>query len=265
MEKKVSSKQKFLLYPNQDPKTGEKIKIGGKQYKQLEEKYGTPKIKSPKTDNKIGVGKGEYKKLIKEGYTDQQLLYGINTKTDTAENTPEKTPEIPENPNYTSAKQILSTILLNTDTSKILDEYIVSYMKMNPHLVTQYLNENGLYYVYFRKRDTDTNPDIGHDNDMILIKSFATLKDAEEWVLMNGREHVEEQEENYDEAIVLTIVHDDNKGKFAAGENAAHSYGISAKKYPTYAFTKDGYKMLKDELIYHRINIKNANWIHYIK
>jgi hypothetical protein len=265
MEKKLSSKQKFLLYPNQDPKTGENIKIGGKQYKQLEEKYGTPKIKSPKTESKIGVGKGEYKKLIKEGYTEQQLLYGNIHEVKKSETIPDKTPEIPENPNYTSAKQILSTILLNSDTSKILDDYIVSYMKMNPHLVTEYLNENGLYHVYFRKRDTDTDPDIGHDNDMILIKSFVTLKDAEEWVLMNGREHVEEQQENYEEAIVLTIVYDDNKGKFAAGDNAAHSYGISTKKYPTYAFTKDGYNMLKDELKYNRINIKNSKWIHYIQ
>lgn len=68
-------KQKILSFPNKDPKTGEMIKIGGKRYKALEEKYGTPKIKSPKTQFKIGVGKGEYKKLIKEGYTDDQLLY----------------------------------------------------------------------------------------------------------------------------------------------------------------------------------------------
>lgn len=71
-----SSKLKFLTNPNKDPKTGIPIKIGGKEYKHLEEKYGTPKIKSPKTQKKISVNKGEYKKLIKEGYTDDQLLYG---------------------------------------------------------------------------------------------------------------------------------------------------------------------------------------------
>jgi hypothetical protein len=73
----MDTKDKFLSYPNKDPKTGELIKIGGKRYKELEEKYGTPKIKSPKTQSKIGVGKGEYKKLIKEGYTDDQLLYNV--------------------------------------------------------------------------------------------------------------------------------------------------------------------------------------------
>lgn len=184
MDKKLSSKDKFLLYPNQNPKTGEKIEIGSKQYKKYEEKYGTPKIKSPKTQAKIGVGKGEYKKLIKEGYTEQELLYGninVNNINKTSERLPQTIPQIiPENQNYTSAKQILSTILLNSDTSKILDEYIVSYMTMNPHLVTQYLNQNGLYHVYFRKQDIETDPNIGDDNDLILIKSFVTLKEAEE-------------------------------------------------------------------------------------
>lgn len=71
-----STKSKFLTNPNKNPKTGEDMKIGGKKYKKLEEKYGVPKIKSPKTQKKIGVNKGEYKKLIKEGYTDDQLLYG---------------------------------------------------------------------------------------------------------------------------------------------------------------------------------------------
>lgn len=78
----MSTKQKFLSSPNKDPKTGEIIKIGGKRYKALEEKYGTPKIKSPKTQFKIGVGKGEYKKLIKEGYTDDQLLYNKKNYTE---------------------------------------------------------------------------------------------------------------------------------------------------------------------------------------
>lgn len=72
-----STKTKFLTHPNKDPKTGKSIKIGGKEYKYLEEKYGTPKIKSPKTLKKISVNKGEYKKLIKDGYTEDQLLYGI--------------------------------------------------------------------------------------------------------------------------------------------------------------------------------------------
>lgn len=68
----------FRTKPSFHPKTNEPIVIGGKAYNKLEEKYGEPnKIKSPKTQSKIGVNKGEYKKLIKEGYTDNQLLYDI--------------------------------------------------------------------------------------------------------------------------------------------------------------------------------------------
>ncbi len=68
----------FRTKPSYHPKTNEIIKIGGTEYKKLEKKYGEPnKIKSPKTQTKIGVNKGEYKKLIKEGYTNDQLLYGI--------------------------------------------------------------------------------------------------------------------------------------------------------------------------------------------
>lgn len=69
----------FRTKPSYHPKTNEPIKIGGKEYKQLEEKYGEPnKIKSPKSRTNISVNKGEYKKLIKAGYTDDQLLYGTN-------------------------------------------------------------------------------------------------------------------------------------------------------------------------------------------
>lgn len=60
---RVSTKTKFLTQPNKDPKTGKSIQIGGKEYKHLEEKYGTPKIKSPKKQKKISVNKGEYKKI----------------------------------------------------------------------------------------------------------------------------------------------------------------------------------------------------------
>ena len=67
----------FRNKPSYDPKTNEPIDIGGKEYKKLKRKYGEPnKIKSPKTQSKISVNKGEYKKLIKEGYTNNQLLYG---------------------------------------------------------------------------------------------------------------------------------------------------------------------------------------------
>ena len=53
-------------------------------------------------------------------------------------------------------KKVLSNLLLYSDTTIILDDYIVSYLKLNPHLVTQYINTNGLYHVYYRFRDSNT-------------------------------------------------------------------------------------------------------------
>lgn len=173
-----------------------------------------------------------------------------------------------EDKQYMSAKQVLSTILLNSDTNKILDEYIISYLKMNPHLVTQYLDENGLYYVYFRKQDTNTNPDIGYDNEPMLLKAFGTQKEAEKWILEHGNDIVTEQEENYDSPIVLMIIYDKNEGVIEPGHTVAYGFGISDKMYPTYAFSKEGYKMLKKELKYNSMGYDRedkGSWIHNIK
>lgn len=72
-------KESFHNNPTIDPKTGKSIKINSPRYKDLSEKYGVVKIKSPKSGYKITVGKGEYKKLLKDGYTEAQLLK-IETK-----------------------------------------------------------------------------------------------------------------------------------------------------------------------------------------
>lgn len=47
--------------------TGNDVKVGSKEYKQLVKTYGEPnKIKSPLSAKLISVGKGEYNKLIKQ-------------------------------------------------------------------------------------------------------------------------------------------------------------------------------------------------------
>jgi hypothetical protein len=69
-----TDKQKFHNQPNVDPITGDIILINSKRYKELTKKYGPVKIKSPVTNKKITVGKDKYKKLLKQGYTDEQLL-----------------------------------------------------------------------------------------------------------------------------------------------------------------------------------------------
>jgi len=67
----------FQKFPNIDPFTNLKIKIGDVKYQLLVAQFGEPnKIKSPLTQRKIAVNKIEYKRLINKGYTDDQLLYG---------------------------------------------------------------------------------------------------------------------------------------------------------------------------------------------
>src|SRR5437764_8299535 len=70
-------KQSFYKYPNRDPKSNIPMEIGGETYTKYVEKYGDPRIKSPKTGRKIKVNKTEYKNLLKEGYSEQELLYGL--------------------------------------------------------------------------------------------------------------------------------------------------------------------------------------------
>ena len=64
----------FRKNPSINPVTGESVKIGSVKYKKLTQLYGELSIKSPKSNKKITIGKGEYKKLLKNGYTEQQLL-----------------------------------------------------------------------------------------------------------------------------------------------------------------------------------------------
>jgi hypothetical protein len=110
-EPNMNRSDQFKSKPTINPKTKTPVKIGSEEYKKLEERYGEPnKIKSPKTSKKISVNKGEYKKLIKEGYTDDELLYGIKIQ--------EEKDKQNENKNYITAKQLISTILLNEDTEK---------------------------------------------------------------------------------------------------------------------------------------------------
>jgi hypothetical protein len=78
---KVSKKQQFRNKPYIDPRTGNVIKIGSKEYKALEKIYGEPnKVKSPTSLKLISVNKIAYKKLIKDGYTDQGIFENYHQK-----------------------------------------------------------------------------------------------------------------------------------------------------------------------------------------
>lgn len=160
---------------------------------------------------------------------------------------------------YLSAKKVLSTILLNSDTEEILDEYVLSYIKNRPTLFTKhvndYLNDVGLYHVFARTQDSSHNPEY---REFILFKSFLTMKEAHVYVVTNGSNIINQLNMACTSAYVLTIV------------NSFHPiehYQISTKKYPTYVFTLDAYDMICKE---HCKNLKRGDisvvpyWISYI-
>ncbi len=106
----MDSSNRFLNYPDQDPRTRQSIEIGGEKYKKYQKKYGTPRITSPKTGRRIGVNRTEYKKLLNEGYSQHELLYG----------TLEKYPALPEEivNNITGKINLSSKRLLNKKNLK---------------------------------------------------------------------------------------------------------------------------------------------------
>lgn len=178
-----------------------------------------------------------------------------------------------ETTNNVSARNLIHTILLNEDTSVIADNIILNYLKQHPTIITKYINENGIYHVFYRTRDESTNPTKRKGNFIILLKSFTTGTEAKEWILQYGKDIVEEQENNYNRPIVLFIVHDKNKGIYE-GDEPTNPHFISSHKYPVYAFSNRGYNMLLKEHIYllgddyhHNCNSYNSipYWINYVR
>ena len=43
--------------------------------------------------------------------------------------------------NYVTSKEVLYTILLNSDTEKIVEEYVLGYLKTHPYLLHRYARE----------------------------------------------------------------------------------------------------------------------------
>ena len=73
------SEEAFKTLPIIDPRTGDDIKINSKEYKQLVKLYGEPyPIQSPSNGKMIPVGKVAYNNLIKQGYTDKEILTPVS-------------------------------------------------------------------------------------------------------------------------------------------------------------------------------------------
>ena len=148
-----------------------------------------------------------------------------------------------------TSRNLINTILLNEDTHVIADRVILNYLSLHPTIISKYLNQHGLYHVYYRSQDCTTNPNINHTT-IILLKSFATEYEAHQWILIHGEKISEELVENYTEPMVLFIQYDQNSGLYDPGNEPASGYLISSKMNPVYAFTNEAYQMLIDEHIY---------------
>lgn len=175
-----------------------------------------------------------------------------------------------------SAKYVLSTILLNQDTSTILDDYIISYLKLNPQLVNTYLDQNGLYHVYIRNRDPRVHNKTDDEDIIQLIKSFSTELDAKNWIVKNGCDLIKKHESYYHDQLVLIIIYDNNIISYDTHDSPFESYCISEKKYPTFVFSQDSLDMLIKEAKYFDCNsereyhekaiplLEELTWVTYI-
>lgn len=155
---------------------------------------------------------------------------------------------------YTSAKTVLSTILLNSDTEQILEEYILNYLKLRPHIVSQYIKQQGLYHVFARTKDPAYTSTY-ESTDFILIHSFPTEEEAAQYVIKNGHHILELTPYSY----VLTIIYQLDKYN--------DLYLISRKQFPTYAFSEEAYNMICNEYnrSFSNSTIDDADWLYYIK
>jgi hypothetical protein len=149
--------------------------------------------------------------------------------------------------NYISAKKVIETILLNNDTLTILDEYIVSYLKLNPQLLTKCIENQGLYHVYIRNKD-ERCTNILYNSILQLIKSFATEVEAIDWIKQYGKSVIDlyDFEDDYH---VLVIIFDSNKGIYE-DDYPSQLYCISEKKYKTFVFKPQAMLMMASEAKY---------------
>jgi hypothetical protein len=160
---------------------------------------------------------------------------------------------------FLSAKNVLSTILLNQDTSIILDELILNHLTLNPSLITKYINEKGLYHVYYklwfpeyndRNRITDDSP--------ILIKSFGSEIEAKNWIIRNGNNIVNEKDGYFGCTGVLFISKQHNE------TDSFDEYFNSMAKYQTFVFSNKASEVLIDEYVKSQCKSELEYWA-YIK
>jgi hypothetical protein len=168
-------------------------------------------------------------------------------------------------------KSVFETYLINKSPNSEIKNLFMQYLSNNKELVDDYLLLEPLYHVYLRHQDSACDSDNETIHQLYLIQSFATLESATKWIFENGKDIIDAEKENQDRTMVLTII--DRKGGDISNYDypmcASSMFMIATKKYPTYAFCKDGFKMLLDEhkrlFIGDWTNTVVPSWIYWIK
>jgi len=211
----------------------------------------------------------------------------------------EKTPNLEKlglkiNPIYTN----LGLCYLHLNQFEKAEEYLFKNKKILEKennidgLITFFTNIANLYYeqdkneqafLYFekayqlskkvetfdQKQNASKNMAVFEENRNNFKQALFYRKEAEQWIIKEGKDIVNEEEENFGLPIVLTIIYYDNKGNYPIDENPFNIFMISNKMYPTFAFDKKAYKMIvkEHELNYKQgeVNIKKPTHLHYVK
>lgn len=132
--------------------------------------------------------------------------------------------------------------LANKPLDDNIKKLFTKYLTENKSIVDDYLSKKPVYGVYYRGEDTYVNNK--YDKIFGFVKIFGTLDAAYEWVIKNGKEVVDEHEDNYDRPIVLTIIETDPND---TSGHISDMFLVSANQYPTFAFSDKAYNMLLDE------------------
>ena len=164
-----------------------------------------------------------------------------------------------------------NTYLKNKTPTDAIKELFVSYLKENECIIDEYLSKSHLFHVFFRQEDSYVDY-TAPSHDIHLVKSFATLYSAHQWIIANGKEVIEEQEDNYDTPIVLTIIEFENGFECCSDyyyDGMTKIHMIAGNRYPTYAFSEKGYDMLLNE---HKLLCRGdwcseivIDWIYFIQ
>lgn len=157
---------------------------------------------------------------------------------------------------------------INESNEEVFNKFLLEYLLEKPTVIQNYLDQRGLFNVFYRTRDPHDIPN--SYSDIQLLKSFVKYNDAVEWIREYGENIVAEEEDNYGTPIVLTIIYYDNKAYYAMDEIPANMNLISINKYPTFAFSDEAYRMLIEEHIKELVEYDNQTevipyWITYYR